>query len=235
LLLRLNFKVLTQPAEDVTALIGGDRAPLLTLATALTGSQLAPDSLELFGPGAPSLDESGWRLAVRLTGSEQGIARKRGDLTALCTAAGLTAVWTEGQPMVTAWQRCADFLAPGTTPGDEAFLRLSVPPSGVGDAVVRLERAARGANLAVRLAAHAGNGVVFARLRGGHVNDALPALFQGLAAPNNGVTLLAAPAAVREHLDVWGPLPAGFPLMERIKAQFDPRRTLNPGRFLGRL
>ena len=47
--------------------------------------------------------------------------------------------------------------------------------------------------------------------------------------------LLAAPPDVKRGMDVWGPLPDSFPLMQRIKAEFDPRNTLNPGRFLGRL
>jgi len=35
------------------------------------------------------------------------------------------------------------------------------------------------------------------------------------------------------HIDPWGPLSSSFPLMQKIKEQFDPNRTLNPGRFLG--
>ena len=33
-------------------------------------------------------------------------------------------------------------------------------------------------------------------------------------------------------LDPWGPSP-GLDLMRRVKAEFDPRGTLNPGRFIG--
>ncbi|HAH15677.1 MAG TPA: FAD-binding oxidoreductase, partial [Chloroflexi bacterium] len=31
----------------------------------------------------------------------------------------------------------------------------------------------------------------------------------------------------------WGPVRDDFTLMQRVKAQFDPKRTLNPGRFVG--
>jgi len=43
----------------------------------------------------------------------------------------------------------------------------------------------------------------------------------------------AAPAGLRA--DRWGPPPASFPIMERIKQNFDPDRRLNPGRFVGGL
>ena len=36
------------------------------------------------------------------------------------------------------------------------------------------------------------------------------------------------------QLDVWGPSPA-LDVMRRVKAQFDPNNTLNPGRFVGRI
>jgi glycolate oxidase FAD binding subunit len=42
--------------------------------------------------------------------------------------------------------------------------------------------------------------------------------------------------ALRTSLDPWGPVPAGpLALMRALKQEFDPRGTLNPGRFVGGL
>jgi glycolate oxidase FAD binding subunit len=41
-----------------------------------------------------------------------------------------------------------------------------------------------------------------------------------------------APLEVSRLVDAWGPAEA-LPLMRRLKEQFDPRGTLNPGRFVG--
>ncbi len=41
------------------------------------------------------------------------------------------------------------------------------------------------------------------------------------------------PVPMKESLDVWGTLQDAVPLMQQIKAKFDPARTLNPGRFVG--
>jgi glycolate oxidase FAD binding subunit len=46
------------------------------------------------------------------------------------------------------------------------------------------------------------------------------------------VVVLEAPAAVRELVDVWGPV-RGLTLMQRVKDQFDPEHRLAPGRFVG--
>jgi FAD/FMN-containing dehydrogenase len=38
-----------------------------------------------------------------------------------------------------------------------------------------------------------------------------------------------------EQIDVFGPLRPDFPIMRRLKQQFDPDGVLAPGRFMGRL
>ncbi len=46
------------------------------------------------------------------------------------------------------------------------------------------------------------------------------------------VVVVDAPAAVKDAVDVWGPVPA-LDLMRRVKDQFDPDHRLAPGRFVG--
>ena len=46
------------------------------------------------------------------------------------------------------------------------------------------------------------------------------------------VVLGCAPA-LKAGLAVWGAAPEGLPLMRALKARFDPRGTLNPGRYVG--
>jgi glycolate oxidase FAD binding subunit len=36
-------------------------------------------------------------------------------------------------------------------------------------------------------------------------------------------------------LDPWGDVGSGFPVMRALKENLDPKGTLNPGRFVGRL
>ena len=44
--------------------------------------------------------------------------------------------------------------------------------------------------------------------------------------------LETAPVEVKREIDVWGTIGSGSEIMNQIKAQFDPSRLLNPGRFV---
>ncbi|MHC5817364.1 MAG: FAD-binding oxidoreductase [Nostoc sp.] len=47
------------------------------------------------------------------------------------------------------------------------------------------------------------------------------------------LTILEAPMAIKEEIDVWGYTGNGLPLMRGIKEQFDSKNILSPGRFVG--
>ncbi|MBD2489501.1 FAD-binding oxidoreductase [Aulosira sp. FACHB-615] len=47
------------------------------------------------------------------------------------------------------------------------------------------------------------------------------------------LSILTAPATVKQNIDVWGNIGNALPLMRRIKAQFDSQNILSPGRFVG--
>jgi glycolate oxidase FAD binding subunit len=64
------------------------------------------------------------------------------------------------------------------------------------------------------------------------VTEVLDAVRTILLARGGTCVVLDAPAAVRDGLDMWGPVD-GLDLMRAVKAQFDPDRRLAPGRFVG--
>ena len=51
--------------------------------------------------------------------------------------------------------------------------------------------------------------------------------------PFRHVTLPWCPSALKRDIDIWGPLPASFELMKKLKNVFDPGGILSPGRFMG--
>ncbi|MFC4906512.1 FAD-binding oxidoreductase [Actinomadura gamaensis] len=60
--------------------------------------------------------------------------------------------------------------------------------------------------------------------------DDLEALREAMKPLGARVVLVRARQAVRESVDVWGPMPT-LPIMRRVKDQFDPDHRLSPGRF----
>ena len=47
------------------------------------------------------------------------------------------------------------------------------------------------------------------------------------------LVVLRCPTALKSQFDVWGPSPDAQPLFVSVKRHFDPKGTLNPGRFIG--
>ena len=65
--------------------------------------------------------------------------------------------------------------------------------------------------------------------------DGLASLIEDLrnASEEHGVFVVEhAPAALKERVGVWGSTRGNRPIMEMLKKRFDPKGTLNPGRFV---
>jgi glycolate oxidase FAD binding subunit len=60
----------------------------------------------------------------------------------------------------------------------------------------------------------------------------LRALRTGLEGRAGSLSILSCPPEVKSKMDVWGSAGDALPLMRSIKAQFDPKCILNPGRFI---
>jgi glycolate oxidase FAD binding subunit len=88
----------------------------------------------------------------------------------------------------------------------------------------------------VWLCAHAGNGIVLGHLSEQTTKEvaaeALTAWRRAACAGKGSVVVTRCPAEWKPTLSVWGPPPGGVWLMREVKAQFDPRRLFNPGRFV---
>ena len=85
------------------------------------------------------------------------------------------------------------------------------------------------------LFASPGLGTVTARLEleAGAAPERLAEAQSVLMALADATTILAAPPGLKRGIDVWGRLPEGFEVMRALRAEFDPERTINPGRFAG--
>ncbi|MEU1808289.1 FAD-binding oxidoreductase [Micromonospora aurantiaca (nom. illeg.)] len=119
-------------------------------------------------------------------------------------------------------------------PGDTA-LRIEVPINDLHAAVYAL-RDATGGPVPVR--GSAGAGTVHAALSGAlppeRVASILTAVRSVLIARRGRCVVVAAPAAVRRAVDLWGELPT-LPRLRSAKAHLDPHHRLAPGRLPGGL
>ena len=111
---------------------------------------------------------------------------------------------------------------------------MSLRPTDIRPWLTQAREAATRRGLTIGYHAHAGHGLLDVSLDG--PAEALPGavgeLRAAVLAAKGSLVVTEGLPEVIATLDPWGPSP-GLDLMRRVKAQFDPRGTLNPGRFIG--
>lgn len=241
-LVQLTLMVKPMPEDSAFVLAevpDGDTAERLLAGLART--RTLPCAVELLaGPAWEWLGEDGkspadWRIAVGLEGSADEVSWMLNQLQTEWREAGVAAPRTVlGEAAQVFWERLVEFPSGRASPhGDQALtVQFHVLPSAVCGLVQRLLALDSRASIQ----AHAGNGIVVARL--GVVAEEAAAMIEQrlrpLAASFGGHAVVVArpPGCDLSPHVLFGPAPPGWEVMQAIKRQFDPKRILNRGRFL---
>ncbi len=132
------------------------------------------------------------------------------------------------------WKGYVAALDPATAPGD-VTLRLGIRPRATRALAEGLLPVLGALDAQVTaLSATPAVGSVLVRMNVSDGSAARLAEVQRIALDlAESATILSAPPEWKQGIDVWGAAPAGLEVMTEIREQFDPKRTLNPGRFAG--
>jgi glycolate oxidase FAD binding subunit len=248
----VSFKVFPQPPTTATFLFGfGSLDAALEAARRIVHSAWQPLLLELLSPEAGELvscqplSPLHWSLVVGVGGVDPVLRRYQTDFGALARelrAGQLDILRGHDEQFVLQAVReripRARAKDPATT-----VVKAALPLTGVGPFLAKALQVAARYELPAAASAHAGSGIanVFLRPRP-EIADAPKLMAQAatemIHAGNNlggRLSLPWCPTEVKRDVNVWGPLRDDFPLMQKLKKQFDPDRILNPGRFLGGL
>ena len=238
-----TVKLRPRPEQEELVCVRFDRLKDAgTAVRAVAASDLIPNAVELLdgaaaaGAGLPAgSPPAGGVLVVGFDGVREQVEWQRAELARLAGPLGGRDV----RPLEPgAWARLTP-AARAAFPTAAAVMVLSVLPSRVAETMEQGAGTARGRGLQSAWAAHAGVGVV----RGAVASDPVPKDFAALAgllaewremarAGGGHANLEWAPLAVKSQVPVWDDPGAAGRIMERIKAQLDPRNILNPGRFV---
>jgi glycolate oxidase FAD binding subunit len=219
-----NFKVLPRPRSESTLLA---RVPSSRDAFALAKS--LRESHEPIAALEVRLDDGGWLLAVRVEGRESTVSSVLERISVLL---GPDTLQRDGPESASWWSDYVSHQA--LTDDGQTLVRCAVRPKETGTLAAGLIPALEDIGVAVPyLAASPAVGSVTLRLDFGESGspDCLAEAQEVLLTLAQTATILAAPSAWKRGLDVWGREPQGFDYMRSLRQQFDPRRTLNPGRF----
>jgi len=212
----VNFKVQARPEMEATLLAQFD-APETTLEV---GLKLAHQYLAPAAAVVLDSDADGWTLALKFEGYAREVRAAKDQAVRFVREAGGTLDAAEVPPAF--WDAARDWSTPAD---DDVVLRAIVPLTSSPRVMAAVPPDAR-------VLAQPASGLVDVRLAAPSAAEALSRL--RLAAGADGqVVVIAAPAALKQDLDVWGPPPLGFPIMRALKQALDPNGILNPGRFVG--
>jgi glycolate oxidase FAD binding subunit len=221
-----TFRLHPLTEEEVTLLLPGRTAvDVRALFAAVKKAQLEPTSVVASWRGADQFD-----VAARFEGFRAGVAEQRERLAGLVLAGG--ACETLDEPSARAFwsrhdeRRSAPPLRAKLTalPAHIESVAKDVLPGllGVLDDPSFLWYATLGIGFLAGTPADAGASA-----------GAIRSAREKVSSLGGSLVLEAAPAAIRERLDVWGPAPSSLPLMQSVKNRFDPEARLAPGRFVG--
>ncbi len=221
-------------------LVFGELGQALGCCAEILNSKLIPTCLELMNRAGAQVGAraalagpaNGWWMALKLDGSEAEVGRQVSDLQAMGKRhEALSTTVQDADQAARMWNRLSEPEARTVFKGHfpfGAYARLASAWSGLSQK----------AGLECGLSVRAGCGTATAFLATGTPQEQASL---GLAMRNaaqdlgGGMVVEAAGPELKQRLDVWGPLPSGFRVMQNLKNSLDPKNILNPGRFLGGL
>jgi glycolate oxidase len=235
-ILEATFRILPLPETSGTQLfLFDDPDAAWRVATRLIEGLLAPAAVEVLNRTAAakcraitgSSKKKAYGLAVAFEGFVEAVERQTRELSAMAEGAAVALTLKEKEQDLF-WRPATDGFA--SDEGDRCVRgKISVPISQTQAAEEDAERTLPTS----AVIAHAASGIVYFTCpsEGVTVED-LAGLRKRVNALGGWLNLEAAPRAIKKGVGVWDTPPGGVEIMKRIRRAFDPKGTLNPGRFV---
>jgi glycolate oxidase FAD binding subunit len=245
-----SFKLFPRPAQISTVVVSAGTLDVAReFRRRLLASPLTPMRVLMLEGAAETLvsgnqpaqeRREGFRVWVEVGGSAALVERHWRELSKLAQAVGASAEPVDAAQAEANWTRATDLGSwlPGVVPNPvlvQGRLPVAAGETFVEHALAEGERhrvsvacfgqiAAGVISLCLAEAADAPSGLLL-------INK-----LREVAQSLGGVLVVErCPAELKARLDVWGPVGDDFETMRKVKAAWDPKSTLAPGRFVGGL
>jgi glycolate oxidase FAD binding subunit len=222
ILTEVTLRVYPLPAHSGTVILTGETAELSELAKILLASTLTPIAVDALSTAfSQHLEISNTpSLVVKFATIPASIAQQSTQLVDLARGLGIKGGSWEGAQERALWDGIQTGIW-GTTP---IGCKLGVRSTAVLKTIANLDRLT---NNSARGVIHISSGIGACAID--RASD-IPTLRSECEAAGGYLSVLQAPADLKQSIDVWGYRGNAVTLMRAIEQQFDPNNILNPAR-----
>jgi glycolate oxidase FAD binding subunit len=215
-----TFRVYPLPEISGTVVLTGTALAISQAADTLRGSALTPTQADLLSSQVVSnlgLGK-GLGLIARFQSIVESVKEQSNRLLEVGEKLGLEGTIYSAADEVDLWQKLREQMHSDVT-GSEITCKIGVLPTAAVEVLTSVEMGL----------IHIGSGLGVLRLEAEGEVVKMRSLCEG----NRGfLTILSAPIAVKQKIDVWGYTGNALQIMRGIKKQFDGKNILSPGRFV---
>lgn len=241
ILSELTFRLYPIQAVSKTVVLSGPGLAIEAATAEVRLSGLTPVALDVVSgpnlspnadtsPGAAPKAERSRSLIARFQGIAAGVEEQTDRLKKIGTTHSMACIVLDGDEDADFWQRAAKIIRP-----DSVLCKVGLRPSGIPWLIELADKVVPGAQVKL----YGSSGLGWIQFEQGEPADKVIAGLEELRShcqKNAGfLTLLQAPKAIKQRIDVWGYSGNALGVMSDIKQKFDSQKILSPGRFVGGL
>ena len=246
----ISLKLTPLLPKEATVLAGYDTFDqCFSVGLDIFRSKLLPNALTTFDDFAKNRIvcvpyEGNFFLSVSLAGRELFLERQINECRSICdrkSPSSLNILYSDENPGAI-WRKISDF---GWNDSAEpiALIRISTIPTNVNKFIGRLKGLDRNNALDIGVVTHLAHGTILVGLFNNNVQGSsdsdishvIQQMFKMANLFEANMILEKCPLEIKSLYDVWGNFDESITIMRSLKEQYDPKRLLNPGRFVGNI
>jgi glycolate oxidase FAD binding subunit len=231
ILTEVTFRAYPIPEASGTVVLTGEAQAIASATKTLLASALTPTAADLLSTQLVTrlgLGQ-GMGLMVRFQSVTPSVKEQSSRMLEVGQALGLQGTLYGDADEASLWQSLSEQIW-ATSQEPAITCKIGVLPTAAIATLTQLDALTSGAGLGL---VHAGSGLGRVRLESGTVTpDAIAQLRRYCESQRGFLTILEAPIALKQQLDVWGYNGNALTIMQGIKQQFDPKNILSPYRFV---
>ena len=231
---QVTFRVYPLPEAFASVVLSGEAEAIASATSILRGSALTPTKADLLSTQlvANLGIGKGLGLVTRFGSLSESVKQQSSGLVEVGQKLGLQSATYTDRDEAELWQQLSTQIQ-NTQPNQTITCKIGVLPSTAVATLNQLDRIAPQQGMGL---IHAGSGLGILKFDSPNVKtDTVLQMRTHCQTQGGFLTVLEAPVAFKQQLDVWGYRGNALELMRRIKQQFDPKNILSPYRFVGEI